>query len=182
MDWIFDGGRPCLDLVNTRCFRHRGGEIELLRSPAALTEWLMLAGLTVGKVTTNPENVYAATSLREAVDGLLTDPSPRTADVELINEAASTPPPPVHLCLDEDGTLRREMRASKDPVAAAFGAIAMDAINLATGDAVIRTCAADDCGVRFCDASPRRTRQWCSMTRCGNRAKARAHYARTQNR
>ncbi|WP_211299708.1 CGNR zinc finger domain-containing protein, partial [Amycolatopsis lexingtonensis] len=29
---------------------------------------------------------------------------------------------------------------------------------------------------------PRRNRQWCSMSRCGNRAKARAHYARVSGR
>ncbi|HEY3482269.1 MAG TPA: CGNR zinc finger domain-containing protein, partial [Streptomyces sp.] len=101
---------------------------------------------------------------------------------DLVNNAAaaaSAPPPRLVLA---DGRLRREVPAPKDPVAVAFAALAADAIDLATSDADVRICAADDCGVRFCDASPRRNRQWCSMARCGNRAKARAHYARVSAR
>jgi predicted RNA-binding Zn ribbon-like protein len=64
-------------------------------------------------------------------------------------------------------------------VAAAMGRIALDAIDLVTGKDLLRVCAADDCGIRFVDRSPARNRQWCSMRRCGNRTKARRHYART---
>jgi len=37
----------------------------------------------------------------------------------------------------------------------------------------VRHCAADDCGWLFIDASPNRSRRWCDMADCGNRAKAR---------
>jgi predicted RNA-binding Zn ribbon-like protein len=57
--------------------------------------------------------------------------------------------------------------------------VALDAIDLLTGDESLRVCAAGDCGIRFADRSPARNRQWCSMRRCGNRTKARRHYART---
>lgn len=40
----------------------------------------------------------------------------------------------------------------------------------------VRTCAAEDCGWLFRDKSHRR--RWCSMKSCGNRYKARQHYAR----
>jgi predicted RNA-binding Zn ribbon-like protein len=33
------------------------------------------------------------------------------------------------------------------------------------------------CGWMFLDLSRQRTRRWCSMEDCGNRAKARRHYA-----
>jgi predicted RNA-binding Zn ribbon-like protein len=42
----------------------------------------------------------------------------------------------------------------------------------------IRTCAADDCDLVFFDASRSNNRRWCSMQRCGNRAKVRGHRAR----
>ncbi|WP_439385824.1 CGNR zinc finger domain-containing protein [Amycolatopsis lexingtonensis] len=182
MEWVFDGGRPCLDLVNTLRSRHSTG-VELLTGPDALAEWLSLAGFTAGPVPVTAGNVLAAKALREAIDRvLLPSGVPAEMDVELVNNAAaSAPSPPPRLVL-ADGVLRREVPAPKDPVAAAFAALAADAIDLAAGDASVRVCAADDCGLRFCDASPRRNRQWCSMSRCGNRAKARAHYARVSGR
>ena len=179
MEWVFDGGRPCLDLVNTMRSRHSTG-FELLSGPDALAEWLSQAGFTTGSVPVTAGNVLAAKALREAIDRVLLPPEePSRMDVELVNNAAaSAPAPPPRLAL-VGGSLRREVPAPKDPVAAAFAALAADAIDLATSDAEVRVCAADDCGLRFSDASPRRNRQWCSMSRCGNRAKARAHYART---
>jgi predicted RNA-binding Zn ribbon-like protein len=42
----------------------------------------------------------------------------------------------------------------------------------------VRRCAADDCGWLFLDTSKNGSRRWCDMEDCGNRAKARRHYAR----
>ncbi|MFH8973412.1 CGNR zinc finger domain-containing protein [Streptomyces sp. NPDC017890] len=42
----------------------------------------------------------------------------------------------------------------------------------------IRPCANDECVLHFYDVSKNGTRRWCSMAGCGNRAKARRHYAR----
>lgn len=39
----------------------------------------------------------------------------------------------------------------------------------------VKICPADDCRWAFYDTSRNRSRQWCSMEVCGNRAKARAH-------
>ena len=43
---------------------------------------------------------------------------------------------------------------------------------------------ADDrgCGWLFLDATKNRSRRWCAMGDCGNRAKARRHYLRTRGR
>ena len=42
----------------------------------------------------------------------------------------------------------------------------------------VRTCADARCGWMFLDLSRNRTRRWCAMENCGNRAKVRRHYAR----
>ncbi len=42
-------------------------------------------------------------------------------------------------------------------------------------------CQAPDCDWLFLDRSRNRSRRWCDMTTCGNRAKARRHYQRTQD-
>jgi predicted RNA-binding Zn ribbon-like protein len=42
----------------------------------------------------------------------------------------------------------------------------------------IKLCRADDCGWLFVDSSRNRSRRWCDMSDCGNRAKARRFRAR----
>jgi predicted RNA-binding Zn ribbon-like protein len=42
----------------------------------------------------------------------------------------------------------------------------------------IRRCADEDCRWLFVDMSRNRSRRWCNMQDCGNRAKARRHYLR----
>ena len=58
------------------------------------------------------------------------------------------------------------------------------ATNLLTSEDVKRVgvCADDrGCGWLFYDTSRNRTRQWCSMRGCGNRAKARRHYEKVKS-
>jgi predicted RNA-binding Zn ribbon-like protein len=47
----------------------------------------------------------------------------------------------------------------------------------------VRKCADDrGCGYLFLDKSKNRSRRWCSMGSCGNRAKAQRHYERTKEK
>ncbi|MFE7130281.1 CGNR zinc finger domain-containing protein [Streptomyces sp. NPDC057638] len=46
----------------------------------------------------------------------------------------------------------------------------------------VRVCAAHDCQLLFADTSRPGRRRWCSMERCGNREKVRAHRARPEDR
>ncbi|MGH2450272.1 MAG: CGNR zinc finger domain-containing protein, partial [Candidatus Limnocylindria bacterium] len=46
----------------------------------------------------------------------------------------------------------------------------------------VRECAAGDCQWLFVDESRNRSRRWCSMKSCGNRAKVRRYYQRTRER
>lgn len=62
-------------------------------------------------------------------------------------------------------------------------AAASSAMELLTSDDLerVRQCADDrGCGYLFLDVSRNRSRRWCSMESCGNRAKARRHYQRQQ--
>ncbi len=68
-----------------------------------------------------------------------------------------------------------------DPTApAALATLARDAVDLFGGPLAsrIRVCAAADCGLLLVDTSRPGRRRWCSMQRCGNRAKIRDHRAR----
>jgi predicted RNA-binding Zn ribbon-like protein len=61
--------------------------------------------------------------------------------------------------------------------------LAQRALELLIGDEPPRlhTCASDTCRWLFLDTSKNRTRRWCDMKICGNRAKARRYSAAHQN-
>jgi predicted RNA-binding Zn ribbon-like protein len=61
-----------------------------------------------------------------------------------------------------------------------FWPVVHDAAALLTSEELSRVgqCSDDRCGWLFLDMSRNRSRRWCSMEDCGNRAKARRHYRR----
>ncbi|WP_163510618.1 CGNR zinc finger domain-containing protein [Fodinicola acaciae] len=170
-DWVWDGGRPSVDLVNTYRDRKTGGR-ELLRTPADLAEWLALPEVSATRLR-------QAIELREAINDCVTAAidGERLPAVDLINQWAARRRP-VIVRLHPDGSAETEPPA--DPVAAALAEIAADAVDLLSGEerGGLRICGSADCGLRFVDRSQAGRRQWCSMARCGNREKARAHRAR----
>nr|MBA2348896.1 ABATE domain-containing protein [Solirubrobacterales bacterium] len=69
--WYWLGGRPALDLVNTRRERWRR-EVETLVSPADLGAWLVEAGVVAEPPASVPRSVLReARELREAIDVLV---------------------------------------------------------------------------------------------------------------
>ena len=60
--------------------------------------------------------------------------------------------------------------------------VALSAADLATSADVgrVKECASDNCNWLFLDVSKNRSRRWCDMKDCGNRAKARRHRAKKQ--
>jgi predicted RNA-binding Zn ribbon-like protein len=51
-------------------------------------------------------------------------------------------------------------------------------LGLESQRARVRICASETCSARFYDRSPAGVRRWCSMSLCGNVAKARRHRSR----
>jgi predicted RNA-binding Zn ribbon-like protein len=81
----------------------------------------------------------------------------------------------------QDGGFSWRTLASPDP-AAPLWAIVHSAAELLTGGDLgrIRECDGARCTWLFLDRSRNRSRRWCSMQTCGNRAKARRHQRRRQ--
>ncbi|GAB3401996.1 CGNR zinc finger domain-containing protein [Flindersiella endophytica] len=182
-EWVWDGGRPSLDLINTLRDRKQK-PYDMLREPADLATWLTSAGLLATKPPeVTPAELAGARQLREVIDAAIQavvyDRPPKPKDVELINDWARHVPTP-RLEVGDDAKLRK--RQSPDPLEA-LARVAVDAIELLVSDDVrlVRVCGSGTCGLRFLDRSRARNRQWCSMARCGNREKARLHYARTKS-
>jgi len=79
----------------------------------------------------------------------------------------------IQVALTADGLVELSAPTAAGFLAAAAAKVAIEArINR------IKICPADDCRWAFYDTSRNRSRQWCSMEVCGNRAKARTHRQR----
>jgi len=180
-DWIWHGGRASLDLINTVRDRWSASSRELLVAPADLAEWFQLAELVDRAPDVGEELLVQARELREALDRVLRIERPGISDVELVDGwARRAVAQPVRLGLDRAGRVRVDVPPVTGGAERALARVAADAVALiAAGAAVqVRVCAYERCGLRFLDRSPARNRQWCSMRRCGNRAKVSRHHAR----
>ncbi len=176
--WWFDSGSVALDFAYTGAL---GGnpEWERLHEPAELAEWLEGRFSEVDG-TVSDVDLRDGKALRQAIADVTTATAAgRTAnplDVDLINLFAATPDIPPVLPGGSRQAGRATARARQ-----AFSAMAREAVEIFAEDSLsrIRCCAADNCGLIFYDDSRSNNRRWCSMQRCGNRAKVRAHRTRT---
>ncbi|MHC3472645.1 CGNR zinc finger domain-containing protein [Streptomyces sp. 7R007] len=190
-EWLWYGGRVCLDFVNT--LRDRWKEPrETLREPDDVARWLRGAGLLTDRPRTGDVPVSAlssAVTLREAIDRAVLRVAggalPAPADIAVINEAsAAAPRPTLHLVV-RDGRLESSSTAQvAEGTIVGLGLVAQDTIELLLSPEIrrVRVCGSEHCALRFVDRSPARNRRWCSMTRCGNRTKVRLHQARSRAR
>lgn len=166
--WWFDSGSLCLDF----------GYATFI-NPADLAEWLTDRFPRLDGIATERE-LADAEGLADAVARVAIASTREVAaapdDIDIINLYAATPDIPPALTGG-----RRQAGAGTVRVAQALSAVARDAVDLFgdRGTGRIRGCTAGDCGMVFYDDSRSNNRRWCSMQRCGNRAKVRAHRERS---
>jgi len=178
----FHHGRVALSFVGT--VGDRGSvATERIGTPGALRAWLLAAGLIAEAATPAPAQLRRALALREAiaraVRALVAGGAPGELDVDLINGVARRWAPRLSL----DPRTLTVAHATRTPIETALGRIAVDAIEL-LGDpeerSRLRTCGLDACGAIFLTPAGRRERRWCSMERCGNRAKVTSFRTRSR--
>ncbi|WP_406865406.1 CGNR zinc finger domain-containing protein [Streptomyces sp. HUAS MG47] len=178
----FDAGALCLELLLTGGPGPVAAQYEVLDRPEGLQEWVRDSRLAPGlDVTVSPEELVAVREARDALSRLALaraqgEPLP-AGDVDVLNAAAARVPLVTRIA--PDGT---RVWAPGATGSALLGTVARDAVELFTGPYAdrVRVCGADDCALLFADTSRPGRRRWCSMERCGNRHKARAHRARAQ--
>ncbi|MBO2460878.1 CGNR zinc finger domain-containing protein [Actinomadura violacea] len=190
MEFTFVSGDLALDLAGTVQHR-RDDRRDLLTSPGDLARWSAAAGLLTDPPEMSAGDLAAAVALREAIyrcaTAVLHGAPLAAADRGLINlRAAAAPPVPrltaggaVHRDGDAAAVLAAAARAAVDLLAAAAAPGGDDTDGAdGTGRGVLKQCQADPCTRLYLDTSRRRTRRWCDMRQCGNRAKAAAFRAR----
>lgn len=190
------GGALCLDFVNTGSARREGPFRERLHGYGDLVTWAERVGLVsvteaadlrqraladpargaavVERARELREAVYRAFSAR--VQGAATEYS----DIDLIGRAYAEASANRLLVDAGEGF---ELAWPKPPVALEhpLWPVAVSAAELLVSDDRVRVkeCATDNCNWLFLDASKNRSRRWCEMKDCGNRAKQRRHRSRT---
>jgi predicted RNA-binding Zn ribbon-like protein len=149
---------------------------ETLERPTDLAAWATRI-LGAREVTASSADLAHAKRVRSAIwggaDAVIDGRPPSAADRRVLNEAAKTTPPTPQLDAGGTSSWRHPVRAD-----AVLSAVARDAIDLFGGPRAsrLKRCQGVRCAIPFVDTSRPGTRRWCSMERCGNRAKARIHY------
>jgi predicted RNA-binding Zn ribbon-like protein len=166
-------GRPALDLCNTRL-----GASELLGDTSDLARWMSEAGLARG-VAVGTGELAAARGLRDRLRaGLLGRDAAGLAAIaeEWLGGV------PGRLCVERE-TLRTRFEPGAATTGCALVAVVLDALDIARERLErVRECAAPPCAVVYLDESRNRSRRWCSMERCGARAKSAAYHRRHAGR
>ena len=191
----FTSGSLCLDFVNTAA-THEPLTGEDLHSYAHLVEWARQAGIigdeTVAALRAQAaEDRTAATALytdavmlRETIYRLLTaalgeHPSDES-DLETFNVALTATLQNARVAHDDEGFYRM-WREDVLPLDRPLWPVLDAAAGLLISPGVLnrlRHCDGQRCDWLFIDNSRNHSRRWCSMSGCGNRAKARRSYAR----
>lgn len=189
------GGRLCLDFVNT-VDTHDTYIDEKLVAYADVVWWALRVGMLddaaaaplFAAAEADParaaEVLAGALELREALYRLFAaaraGEAGADADVRVLNDALAR----------TLGHLRVEQAAGEYGWGWAEGAelervlwpVVRDAAELLVGGELRRVgkCCGDNCDWLYLDTSRNRSRRWCDMQSCGNRAKARRHYHRVK--
>lgn len=174
----FDGGTPGLDLLATLGFRG-ADPLERLTSARRFREWLRLRGLPV--VAVKDADLETVRDLREDGYAVLAAVAggqrPPARAVAALNAWAQRPLPGEGIRI-HGGTLERRPPAAT--LETVLVGLARDLVEVALDRTdELRTCVAPACTMVYLDTSRGHRRQWCSMARCGNRAKAARHRARS---
>jgi predicted RNA-binding Zn ribbon-like protein len=192
-DLELHGGRLCLDFVNSVSWRHGPAPREWLADYGDFVAWARHAGLIGARAARDLRAAAArepkaalrahgqAIALREALHRVFQASAegagvPR-ANLAELNRALAVPAPgPILARAGERYAWRAGALESLAAPIAWSAAELLASAQLAR----VKTCGAADCGWLFLDISRNKSRRWCSMDDCGNRAKARRHYARTR--
>ncbi len=198
-DWDLDAGSTALDFVNTLEWR-RGAELhENINSFEDLVDWSSSAGIlseseqqqllaTASQDRSRAIEVMGkALDLREVLYRIFSayakNREAATDDLKALNEVLAEAMARIRIKWTGEG-FSWGWRGGEISFERVIWIIARAAGELLTSSQIQRVgeCADEGgCAYLFIDQSRNRSRRWCSMETCGNRAKARRHYQRRRS-
>ena len=198
--FVFDAGALALDLLNTWRF-NADQSLDLLQSPEDIVTWLAAVGLPDGayspELSSCPPNrrilldeaLWLRRDILLIVQSLVAGELPPPYTVDTINRILTESATSFRLdslIIPPEGEQDEEMEDhlvlnAHEHVSSVLGVlqpIALSAARIVTeaNPTRIRQCASRNCMYWFLDTSKSGRRRWCSMSRCGNRAKVAKHY------
>jgi predicted RNA-binding Zn ribbon-like protein len=189
------GGRLSLDFVNTADWHASDHPVEFLTSYSDLVAWSQHVGILADhqaqrllkEAARRPVDATAvlerAIALREAIYRIFSAISherpPQAADLATFNAELSRALAQSRIVSTAEG-FDWDWAGAGEALDGMLWPVVHDAAGLLTSEELDRVgqCADDRCGWLFLDTSRNRSRRWCSMENCGNRAKARRYYER----
>jgi predicted RNA-binding Zn ribbon-like protein len=182
------GGKLCLDFANTVDNRPTERARDLLETYADLAAWSRQSGILspreeralVGRARRSPDEALKvlgrARVLREALFAIFS----RGTESALDDLREALPTAYRHPVLRSGRGYELAWEDDPEALDRMLGPVLRSAVELLTLKELdrVRVCDADDCDWLFLDESRSRSRQWCNMAVCGNRAKARRFYQR----
>lgn len=195
-----DSGKLCLDFSNTVSW-HKSDHLEdKLGNYAVLVDWGEATNILASEqaeqlrqaTKKQPQEAIAAyedaIQLREAIYRIFANYAEQNTvlsdDLATLNKALRISLSQLQINLSSQG-FDWEFAENQNAFDQIIWPIARSAGELLVSDTLsrVRQCADDrGCGYLFIDTSRNRSRLWCSMESCGNRAKARRHYQRKQKK
>ena len=192
--WTFDlcGGHVALDFANTVSDRPSSSPIERLGTYADLVRFAVQTGITTKTAARSllraaesdpaaaERTLAEARTLRDALYDVFFAQAaghrPDARDLALVDAAWHR--------LSLDTTFQWRWTDGPQALDSMLGPIVASAVTLLTGGPRdrVRTCESDTCRWVFLDTSKNRSRRWCDMKQCGNRAKARRFQERARER
>jgi predicted RNA-binding Zn ribbon-like protein len=189
------GGALCLDFANTLNGHGKRPLHEYLAGYRDLALWSRKAGILtdreaqslVREAARRPNEAlgifHRAIALRETTHRIFSAvahrESPKPADLACLNAARSEALARSHIDQTAEGGFVIDWN-SKTALERILWPIAVSAAELLTSENLsrVRECAGQSCDWLFLDTSRNHMRRWCSMSECGNRAKARRFFER----
>jgi predicted RNA-binding Zn ribbon-like protein len=186
----------CLDFVNSTSNHQNRGE-DYINSYADLVSWSLDVKLlntdeaqrlweVASQQTTHVAALYQkAIVLREAIYHILLDVTldqkPKAADLDTLNVTLTEAMSHMRV-LSSDGHFSWEWDCDLATPEYIVWQVAWSASELLMSDKLKHVCKCEGCDWLFLNMGRGHKRRWCDMNTCGNRAKARRHYMRTQGR
>ncbi|UTE76691.1 CGNR zinc finger domain-containing protein [Rossellomorea sp. KS-H15a] len=193
--YMMVGERLCMDFINTVSWRESTEKRrDWFKSYTELVDWSLHAEvLTIqqaqdllSEAEENPSKaedvLKQAIELREVMYRMFKSISKKTPpaeqDLACFNESMS----PFYRSLQvihENGEYTLKFKQTDNPLDTMLPPILQSAVDLLTSKNElerVKQCEGDPCGWLFFDTSRNKSRRWCSMADCGNRAKVRRFY------
>ncbi|WP_257350784.1 CGNR zinc finger domain-containing protein [Pseudalkalibacillus decolorationis] len=189
------GERLCLDFANTVSWHDSEDSREWLTSYERLVGWCQHADILteqqalslLQQAEDHPAEanrvLKKTVEFREAIHDIFSsipkNETPNKADLATLNGMLVDTYRSIQIVPDDDNNFSLQFQKPEDSLDGILAPIVQSAIDILVSEKElkrVKKCEGDPCGWLFLDTSRNRSRRWCSMADCGNRAKARRFY------